>query len=126
MRWPLAKIPLTGAQAINPGREEAFDRVTAALAAEPESEIVLLLADGYARRLRVDWVEEAPRANAKGKALVARRAAAMALAAAGPLRLVTDRRVLVADSAGLPKEDSTKTFRLAKLEAGEAVTAVIR
>jgi topoisomerase-4 subunit A len=126
MRWPLAKLPLTGAQAINPGRDEAFDRVSAALAAEPESELILLLADGYARRLRADWVEEAPRANAKGKALVARRAAVVALAPVGALELVTDRRRLTADGSSLTVENGTKTFRLVRLEDGESVTAVVR
>lgn len=125
VRWPLANVPLSGVQAINPGRDEAFDRVTAALATEPAAEIVLVLSDGYARRLRVDWVEEAPRANAKGKALVVRRSTAVALAPAGPLTLITDRRLLAAGGDALPLEASTKAFRLVKLEAGEAVTAAI-
>ncbi len=123
--WPLANVPLSGVQAINPGRDEAFDRVAAALAAKPEAEVVLVLSDGYARRLRVDWVEEAPRANAKGKALVVRRSTAVALAPAGPLTLITDRRLLAAGGDALPLEASTKAFRLVKLEAGEAVTAAI-
>ncbi len=125
VRWPLARIPLSGLQAINPGQGEAFDRVTVALAAKPDSEMTLLLADGYARRLKLAWVEEAAKANARGKALVARQAAAVTLAHTGALELVTDRRVLAAESAGLPLEDSTKAFRLVKLEAEETVTAVI-
>ena len=87
VRWPLAKIPLSGIQALNPGRDEAFDRVAAALAVRPDEEAVLVLADGYARRLRADWVEEPLKANAKGKALVARQAAAVGLVAVGPLEL---------------------------------------
>ncbi len=125
VRWPLGRIPLSGLQAINPGQGEAFDRVATALAAEPAAEVALLLADGYARRLKLEWGEEAPKANARGKALVARQAAAVALAPGGPLQLVTDRRVLAADSGALPLEDSTKAFRLVKLEAEETVTAVI-
>jgi len=121
----LGRIPLSGLQAINPGQGEAFDRVATALAAEPAGEVALLLADGYARRLKLEWVEEAPKANARGKALVARQAAAVALAPGGPLQLVTDRRVLAADSGALPLEDSTKAFRLVKLEAEDTVTAVI-
>jgi DNA gyrase/topoisomerase IV subunit A len=124
VRWPLGRIPLTGVQALNPGRDEAFDRVNAALAVEPEAEIALLLADGYARRLRAEWIEEPPRANAKGKALVARRAAAVGLAPAGRLVVVTDRRLLAADGSTLPLEESTKTFRLVKVGDGESVTAV--
>lgn len=126
VRWPLSKIPLTGIQALNPGRDEAFDRVTAALAVAPDDEVVLLLDDGYARRMKAAWVSEAPKANAKAKALVARKAAAVALANAGATTLITGRRLIMADSATLPLEDSTKAFRLAKLEEEELVTAVVR
>ncbi len=125
VRWSLAKIPLSGVQALNPGRDEAFDRVAAALAVLPDEEVVLVLADGYGRRLRADWVEEPPRANTKARSLVARPAAAVALAPVGPLELLTDRRLLMADGGQLPLEDSTKTFRLLKLEASEEVTAVV-
>ncbi len=125
VRWPLSKIPLTGIQALNPGRDEAFDRVAAALAVAPDEEVVLLLEDGYARRMKAAWVPEAPRANAKAKALVARKAAAVALANAGPLTLITNRLMPTADGGALPLEESTKAFRLVKLEEGEAVTAVV-
>jgi hypothetical protein len=125
VRWPLAKIPLTGVQAINPGRDEAFDRVSAALAVEPEDEIVLLLADGYARRPKAAWVEEPPKANAKGKMLAARRAAVAALAPAGLAEVITDRRLLAAAGGALPLEEGTKALRFVKLEAGESVTTVV-
>ncbi len=126
LRWPLARLPLVGAQAINCGQEAAFDRVAAARAVAPDGELLLLLADGYARRLPALAVAEAPRANAHGKALVARRAAAVALAAVGPLTLVTDRRLLAADGAALPLEEGTKAARLVKLAEGEGVVAVIQ
>ena len=125
VRWPLSKIPLTGIQALNPGRDEAFDRVAAALAVAPDEEVVLLLEDGYARRMKAAWVPEAPRANAKAKALVARKAAAVALANAGPLTLITNRLIPTADGGALPLEESTKAFRLVKLEEGGSVTAVV-
>lgn len=126
VRWPLAKIPLTGVQALNPGRDEAFDRVNAALAVAPGDEVVLALDDGYARRMRAGWVEESPRANAKARALVARKAVAAALSPVGPLALVTDRRIVAADGGALPLEESTKAFRLVKVADGESVTAAIR
>ncbi len=126
VRWPLAKIPLTGVQALNPGRDDAFDRVAAALATPPEGEVVLLLDDGYARRLQVAWVPEPPRANAKARSFVARRAAAVALAPAGPLSLVTDRRLLAADGGSLPLDEALKAYRLAKLGVGESLTTAVR
>ena len=124
LRWPLARLPLAGAQAINCGQEASFDRVAAALAAEPGGEAVLLLADGYARRLPVAAVEAAPKANTRGKALVARRSAVVGLAPAGPLTLITDRRLLAVDGAALPLEEGTRAQRLAKLAADEAVVAL--
>ena len=125
-RWPLSLIPLTGIQALNPGRDEAFDRVTAALAVAPSEEIVLLLEDGYARRLKAGWVPAPLKPNAKAKALAARRVAAVALATAGRLSLVTDRRLVSADSAGLPLEEGTKTTRLVKLAEGERAAVVVQ
>lgn len=126
VRWPLSKIPLTGIQALNPGRDGAFDRVTAALAVAPDDEVILLLDDGYARRMKAAWVSEAPRANAKARALVVRKAAAVGLCGTGALTTVTNRRLVAADGNALPLEDSTKAFRLAKLEEEELVTAVVR
>lgn len=72
------------------------------------------------------WVSEAPRANAKARALVVRKAAAVGLCGTGALTTVTNRRLVAADGNALPLEDSTKAFRLAKLEEEELVTAVVR
>ncbi|MBP8950328.1 MAG: Hsp70 family protein, partial [Candidatus Promineofilum sp.] len=126
LRWPLARLPLVGAQAINCGQEAAFDRVAAARAVEPDGEMVLLLADGYGRRLRAAAVAEAPKANAHGKALVARRAAAVALASVGPLTVVTDRRLLAADGAALLLEEGTKAGRVVRIEEGEKIATVVQ
>ncbi len=125
VRWSLAKVPLAGVQALNPGRDAAFDRVATALAAGPDAEMTLVLADGYARRFKTEWVEEPPKANAKGKALVARKSAAVALAVAGSLQVVTNRRLLAADGGALPLEQSTRAFRLVKVEEEEWVMAVV-
>jgi hypothetical chaperone protein len=123
VRRPLARLPLAGMQAINPGRDEAFDRVTTALANDPDSETMLLLADGYARRFLEQWVEEPARANAKGKVLVVRKSPAVALAPVGPLEVITTRGSHIADGRTLPMENSTKAHRLVKL-VEEEVTAV--
>ena len=88
--------------------------------------LLLLLADGHARRLRAAAVAEAPKANAHGKALVARRAAAVALAPVGPLTVVTDRRLVAAGGAALTVEEGTKSRRVVKVEEGEKVVTVIQ
>ena len=124
-RWPLADIPLTGVQALNPGRGESFDRVAVALATEPDGEIVLLLADGYARRMKAGWVPEPEKPNSRGKSLVARAAMSVALAPSGAMEIMTDRRLLTANSGMLPLEESTKSARLVMLEKEEVVTAIV-
>ena len=122
VRRPLSRLPLIGMQAINPGRDEAFDRVTAALASDAGGEAVLLLTDGYARRFRAGWVEEPPRPNAKGKSLVVRKSAVAALTPAAELEVITDRRRLTADGMALVMVESTRAQQLVKLEEGEVVT----
>src|SRR5690606_27502279 len=125
VRWPLSGIPLSGVQAINPGRDESFDRVTLGLATSPSAEIVLLLADGFARRMKSDRVPEPEMPNAKGRALVARASTAVGLAPSGEMEIMTNRRLVTADSDSLPLEESTKTARLVKMSVGETVTAAV-
>jgi hypothetical protein len=126
VRWSLADIPLSGLPAINCGREQAFDRVAAAQAHEPDDELVLSLADGYARRLSVAWVFAPEKANLKGKTLVARQAPVTSLDPVGPLHLLTNRRLLVADGSELPLERSTKAHPLVGLDPEETIAAVVQ
>jgi hypothetical chaperone protein len=125
VRWPLASIPLSGLQSINCGRDESFDRVAAALAGNPDQVLVILLADGYARRFRTEWVFAPPKANIKGKVLIARPALVAALAPADRLRVVTSRQLLIVDSRELPMDASTKATQLVKLAEGEVIVAVV-
>jgi hypothetical chaperone protein len=121
VRWPLSGIPISGLQAINCGREATFDRVAAAVAVEPDRELVLILADGYARRFRTEWVFASPKANVKGKVLLARPALVAALAPADRLRVVTSLQFLIVDGRELPLDASTKATQLVKLGEGEVI-----
>jgi hypothetical chaperone protein len=125
LRLPLQRLPLIGLQAINLGRE---DRLNHALVGEAGTEAVLLTADGYGRRMRLgDW-EIAPKANAPGKALVARRSPAVALAAvpkSEQLWVVTSQRITVAGVRSLPISKSTSTDRLLRLAKDEMVQTVV-
>lgn len=126
LRWPLQKLPLIGLQAINLGRE---DRVNAALVGKVETEAVLLTADGYGRRLRLGDLEIASKANAPGKALIARRSSAVALAAVPEdeqLWLVTSRGVTAADVSDLSVSTSTSTDRLLRLDGDERVETAVQ
>lgn len=125
VRWPLVDLPLSGLQAINVGRDSSFDRVAAALAVGPDSELVLLLADGYARRFRAEWVFAPGKANSKGKALVVRRTVVAALVQTGPVTILTNRRTLVTDSASLFLVEGTKVDKFLVLQDGEAILGIV-
>jgi hypothetical chaperone protein len=125
IRWSLADVPLAGIQAINCGREASFDRVAAAIALEPDGILTILLADGYARRFQIGWVFTPSRANVKGKVLVARKSAVVALAVSDLIQVITNQRLLTAETSALPLEESARTHRLVKLDAGESITALI-
>lgn len=126
LRWPLQKLPLIGLQASNLGRE---DRLNCALVGSLETEAVLLTADGYGRKMRVgDW-EIAPKANATGKVLIARRSPAVALAAVPEdeqVWVVTSREVTAVDVSALSVSPSTSTDRLLRLDEDETVETVIQ
>jgi DNA gyrase/topoisomerase IV subunit A len=126
LRWPLQKLPLIGLQAINLGRE---DRLNQALAGEAGTEMVLLTADGYGRRMRLGDLEIAPRANAPGKVLIARRSPAVALAAlpeSERLWVVTSQGWAVVDVSGLHISQSTATDRLLHLDAEERLETAVQ
>lgn len=127
-RFNFGDLPITGLQAINCGRE---DRVTDVLLADGEDEVWLLTADGYARRLPAAWVPVPPQANHKGKAMIARRSPLVAMDVSGPDRsgwAVASERLVRVDygGAGVPQEDSTRTYPLLKLKKGEKVQTVLR
>lgn len=123
VRWPLAGLPSSGLQAINCGREPSIDRVAAALAVAPEAELVLLLADGFARRFRAEWVFAPAKANLHGKTLAARQSEAVTLVPAGAREIITNRRRLAVDDRHLQIEPSLKTAPYVTLQEGETVTA---
>lgn len=126
VRWSLADIPLTGVQAINCGQGEAFDRVTAATVLDEGDELLLLLEDGYARRLKAESVFAPPKPNAKGRSLTARSAAVADITSCGRITFLTDRRLATCEGASLPLEASTKTYPLLKLVEGERVMVAVR
>jgi hypothetical chaperone protein len=123
LRWPLARLPMIGLQLVHPGKADRVDRVAGALAGKNGSQAVVVLADGYARRLALESIPVPPGAKDRGRTLVTRQSPAVGLVAAGMTLVVTDRRRLTADGGSLPLEASTKATRWLKLEAGESVSA---
>ena len=121
VRFAVKSLRLSGLQAVNCGRD---DRVTEAMLAQPDDKVMLATADGYGRCLLAEWVPVPPKANTRGKSMVARRSELAAIATPkleATLWLVTSKRLVPAETGHLPLEDSTKTKPLLKLEPGETV-----
>lgn len=121
VRFALKSLRLAGLQALNCGRD---DRVREAIVAQPDDKIVLATADGYGRCLLAEWVPVPPKANTRGKSMVARRSELVAIAAPkrdAALWLVTSKRLVPVETGHLPLEDSTRTEPLLKVEPDETV-----
>ena len=125
VRWSVADLRGSGTQAINLG---ADDRVTGAVLARPADELVVVLADGYGRRLRAEWVFAPGRLNQKGKSLVSRRSELVGTAVWPPehaLQAITTTRFLPLDADSLPLEDATKTQPVVKLAKDERIAGLL-
>lgn len=126
VRRPLGSLPTIGLQAINCSRGETVDRVAAAAAGPATMAPVLLLADGYCRRLLAEHVAVPDRPNSPGRSLVARQTAVAALALPdddGRLLAATTRGLRVIDATAAPLKDSTSTRLLLKMSEEELLVA---
>jgi DNA gyrase/topoisomerase IV subunit A len=124
-RLPVSILPTLGMQAIS--RREPDRVVSAALVREPD-ELLLLTADGYARRLESGWIPVPPRANTPGRALVAR------LPLQGMAVVQQDRPIWAACAGKLipvpanhldaDSPTSTKSYRLLRLSPEQQLSAL--
>jgi DNA gyrase/topoisomerase IV subunit A len=126
VRYQVCQMPIQGVQAINRRDDE---QLIGGLAASEAEQVLLLTGAGYGRRLQVNMVPIPPKANSRGRVLVARRPLS-GLARLGPDRqawAVTNRRWHRLDPDRLPAatEDSTRTNRLVKLAKGERVVGAV-
>jgi DNA gyrase/topoisomerase IV subunit A len=126
VRFPLAAIPTLGMAAINRRNGE---RVVAAFACMEQDELLLLAADGYARRLVAEWIPVPPRPNAPGKALISSRTAAGLIPAPdeGLAWAYGDGRLVPVPAHHLDADfpQSTRSYRLLKLPAGAEVGPIV-
>jgi len=125
LRWTVGDLRGSGTQAINLGPD---DRVVSAVLARPTDELVVVLVDGYGRRLWVDWLFAPDKPNQKGKSLAARKSEVVGTAVWSPessLQAITTTRFLPLDPVKLPLEDSTKTQPLIKLAKDEQVNGLL-
>lgn len=121
VRIDLAMVLTSGFQAVNCSQD---DRVIEAVQVHDRNELLLITADGYGRRLLVDWIPISDKANVKGKSYIARRSPVVGVTQIleDPLlRIITSRQVTRIDSGLIPLDKSTKTHRLIKLSADESI-----
>lgn len=124
-RWPVNTLRTSGTQALN---LHGDDRVTGAVLTNQDEALLLLTADGYARKLAAEWVEVPPKPNRKGKSLVARRSAVVGtavIAANTSLYALTNTQLLPIEPEGLPLERSTKSHRLLKMSTEEQISGIM-
>jgi len=125
LRYPLARLPLTGMQILKRPEDETL---VAALVAEPDDELLLVTDNGYARRLHVSAVPEASKANTPGRVLISRRpvCGAAIIDEKREPRAVTARELLPLDVSNIEVEDnSTRSHRLLRLPGKESIQALV-
>lgn len=124
VRWETKQIKLAGVQAMNGGE----DRIATAVLLNPSDELLLVLEDGYGRRLAASHVPLAVKINDKGKALISRKSPVVGTAVVRPEQaihlLTTHQWTANVPAQSLPLEEGTKSTIVLKLSAGEKVRAL--
>jgi hypothetical chaperone protein len=124
VRYPVGRLPQQGIQAINRRGDEQLAGAT--LVGEDE-ELLLVTAGGYGRRAPAGLVPIPPKANSRGRVLVARRPLC-GLARLGDERqawAITNRRWVALEPERLPLDEngSTRSSRLLKLAGDETIVS---
>lgn len=120
-RLRIRMVRTSGFQALNCGND---DRVVGATLVQEGDELLLVTADGFARRQLVAWIPGSTRANIKGKSAIARRSHVTVVARVNEeqsIWLATSKQIVRANGGQLPLVDSTKSQRLLKMEEEESV-----
>ncbi len=123
-RLPLARLPYAGAEVLRSGES---DRLVGAVLVEGDGELLLVTAEGYARRLAAGSVPADERPGGRGRSVLA-RSNARSLAPVRPgerLWLISDARMFSGDFGSIPVDDSTRSYRLARVRDGETIAAIV-
>ncbi|NLF67042.1 MAG: Hsp70 family protein [Chloroflexi bacterium] len=108
--YPLDALPGGGLQILNRDEDDA---IVSTLALPETASILLVTADGYARRLPLSAVHAPEKANDKGRVLLSRRPLAGAAEARSPLVALTAQGLVELDPSAVPLEpESTRSHRL--------------
>jgi DNA gyrase/topoisomerase IV subunit A len=128
VRYRLVDLPLQGIQTINRRDDE---RIVAARVVQAGGELLLVTTNGYGKRLPVQWIPQAPKANSRGRVIISRRplAGAACFREREPVWALTAKQLWPLSGAALPEETapSTRSYRVKVLgEAAEILALVER
>ncbi|MDX1665286.1 MAG: Hsp70 family protein [Candidatus Promineifilaceae bacterium] len=124
LRLDVETLPLSGIQALNRDDDE---QLVAACVARPAEPLLVVTANGYARRLPLAAVHRAEKANERGRVLISRRPVAAAAVAAETGALLTSTAVEPVEPTAIPLDaESTRSHRLLKPARGAQVLALLR
>ena len=124
-RFAVADVPGTGMQAFK--RKEEEEMVGAVLAWEGD-EVLLVTAEGYARRLPATAVYAPEKGNSRGRVLIARRPvrSVVRLGGGAALWAVTAAGLRPVEAKAIPVEpDTTRSHRLLDLPAEDSVLGTV-
>jgi hypothetical chaperone protein len=115
VRYCTGDLPLRGVQALNRRNGE---QLTGIALADADKEVILITADGYAKRMRMDEVAVPDRPNTRGRVIITRnelRGAAV-VPDGGIAWVVTDGGMVAVECGRLPLdgEGSTKSYKFLK------------
>jgi hypothetical chaperone protein len=125
LRYPLARLPIGGMQIMKREEEETL---VAALVAQPDDELLLVTTNGYARRMHVEAVPVATKANTPGRVLISRRplCSAAIVNKEQQLLAITPRELLPLDVSKIETEDNTtRSHQLLRLSGKGAIQALV-
>ncbi len=116
VRYCLGDLPLRGVQAINRRNGEQLTGI--ALAQSGGDQLILMTADGYGKRMQIDWVAAPDRPNTRGRVIIARnnlRGAAI-IQDGGTIWAITAEKILPLETGRLPldNEGGTKSHKFLK------------
>jgi DNA gyrase/topoisomerase IV subunit A len=114
VRCCIGELPLRGVQAINRRNGEQLTGI--ALAQSGGQEVILLTADGYGKRMQMDWTQVPDRPNTRGRVIITRndlRGAAI-VADGGTVWAITAEKIIPLESDRVPIDDegSTKSYKI--------------
>ncbi len=126
VRYSVGDLPLRGLQAIHRNDGE---KLAGAVLTGPGEELLIINAQGYARRLKAEWIPQPPKANSRGKVQIARRPA-VGLLRSSPDKgqwLISGDRLEWVDSHQLPLDnpETTRSHRLIRRGVGGTVNVVL-